>query len=939
MIKKPLETHIRKNFKVFSCALFLVFSLTAFTAYVFAVRQINLDHIEQQLTITSEAIKLHLSKEVSSELALVLKLGSSPAVKAYFLNPEDPLIAKNAYEEFDLFQEHIRDKVVFWVNDIDKIFYAPGFEPYSVDPQNPEYYWYNLTLYQTETYNFNINYNSDMNVINLWVNVPVFDEFNNPIGMLGTGIDLTEFTDFVNSTGKEYDENITSYLFNGLWEITSIDDFELISNKVLVTDYLGAAGEEAVRVAETLTDEESRSYIFGDNMYMVRSLPTLSWYSLSFYPLPGYLALNQSMNIVFFGMLSMILVLFIIINIFVAHSEHEMREQNARLREANRKAESGSRAKSNFLATMSHEIRTPMNAIIGIAQIELQKGRLPDEYAKALISIYNSGNGLLGIINDVLDMSKIETGKLELNLSEYNLPCLINDAAQINIVRLGSKKIEFILDIDENLPLRLYGDELRLKQILNNLLSNAIKYTDKGSVKLSVSYFSSANDRDIILRFTVEDTGQGMKPEDRAKLFSEYSRFNISANQYIEGTGIGLSITKNLVGMMNGTIEAESEYGKGSRFIVTVRQKVVGDEKIGTEISERLKSFKFAGNKQLAEINILREFMPYGRVLVVDDVNTNLYVAEGMLLPYGLKIETAYSGFEVIDKIENGEMYDIIFMDHMMPLMDGIETTQKLRSLGYKGVIVALTANALVGSYEMFRQNGFDGFVPKPIDAWNLNEVLNRFVRDRHPEEAEKYTSKPVMPQAIIKTVQMSPKMLEVFRHDAEDAVATLRKTVKNGDIKLFTITVHAMKSALASIGEAEKSKTASKLEDAGHSGDIEFISANANDFIKSLETLAQTLVTGYSENGENSGNDKSDEVLTEDTAYLYEQLLIIKNACEEYDDAAAYDALDRLRDKKNPWKKQTSAMFEEVRDMLFLHSDFEGAAEKVSEKLEQLAR
>ncbi|MDR3013765.1 MAG: hypothetical protein LBU70_11280, partial [Chitinispirillales bacterium] len=242
-------------------------------------------------------------------------------------------------------------------------------------------------------------------------------------------------------------------------------------------------------------------------------------------------------------------------------------------------ADAKDRSKSTFLATMSHEIRTPMNAIIGIVQIQLQHGNLPKEYEEGLSRIYSSASSLLGIINDILDLSKIETGKLELNLAEYDVASLINDVVQMNIVRIGSKEIDFTVDADSGLPLKLYGDELRIKQILSNLLSNAIKYTDKGFVKLSIS--SLAQGEDVWLRFSIEDTGQGLKPSDRAKLFSEYQRFNVAANRTTEGTGLGLSIAKSLVDMMNGKIEVESEYGKGSVFTIEIVQKSVPCGNIG----------------------------------------------------------------------------------------------------------------------------------------------------------------------------------------------------------------------------------------------------------------------------------------------------------------------------------------------------------------------
>jgi signal transduction histidine kinase/CheY-like chemotaxis protein/HPt (histidine-containing phosphotransfer) domain-containing protein len=584
------------------------------------------------------------------------------------------------------------------------------------------------------------------------------------------------------------------------------------------------------------------------------------------------------------------------------------------------KAEAANRSKSNFLASMSHEIRTPMNAIIGIAQIQLQKGNLSDEEKTALEKIHASGANLLGIINDILDMSKIETGKMELNLVEYDLPSLINDAVQLNIVRIGSKPIDFNINADAMLPSRLVGDELRLKQILNNLLSNAIKYTEKGHIKLSV--YHTIQDDKVMLTFKVEDSGQGMKSEDLEKLFSEYLRFNTDANRATEGTGIGLVITKNLVDMMNGTIDVKSEFGKGSIFSVSVKQKSVECNSIGIELSERLRDFTFSGENQYRKIHIHRDLMPYGKVLIVDDVETNLYVAEGLLSPYQLQIETALSGFITLDKIENGKMYDVIFMDHMMPKMDGIETTKKLRETGYSGIIVALTANALVGNDKLFKQNGFDGFIAKPIDIRELNAALNKFIRDRHPEEAKQYQGKETASQTIAAAKERNPKLLQIFCRDAEKAISTLRETKTSGDIKLFTTTAHAMKSALANVAESEMSNIAFNLEKAGIHGDADFIQANTESFIQRLETLVKNLVPKVT-------SDNNDNAIDEDTDYLKEQLQKIITACENFDDTAAYAALDILKEKK--WKTATSELLEEIRDLLFLHSDFEGATDKAS--------
>ena len=608
--------------------------------------------------------------------------------------------------------------------------------------------------------------------------------------------------------------------------------------------------------------------------------------------------------------------------VFVSAFLKSERKAMVYLEQAKDEAEMANRSKSNFLATMSHEIRTPMNAIIGITQIQLQREDLPDDYATAFRKIYDSANNQLGIINDILDMSKIETGKMELNPVEYDTPSLINDAVQFNIVRIGEKRIEFVVDVDENLPSKLYGDELRIKQILNNLLSNAIKYTKEGSVKLSIGY-STDNGDGVMLRFAVEDTGQGMKPQDKERLFAEYQRFNAEANRATEGTGLGLNITKKLLDMMDGTIGVESEYGKGSVFTVTIRQKAVECPALGASVAEQLRKFAFIDGRRVSNLRINRELMPYGNVLVVDDVATNLYVAERLLSLYQLKVETAESGFEAVEKVKAGAVYDVIFMDHMMPRMDGMETMLKLRELGYTNTIVVLTANALVGNDEMFKQKGFDGFISKPIDVCQLDEALNKFVRDKHLDEAKKYAAQTT-DQAVNQTT--NPKLLKYFRQDAENAIAALRETVKNGDAKLFTITVHAMKSALANVGESEASRAAAALESAGRSGGMEYIAANIDKFIKTLESLINKFSGTKSVNvADNDGMDNSS--VTEDTDYLTEQLRIIKSACGNYDDDAVYAALDRLKERR--WKLSTTASLEKIYDTMFAFSDFDGAAKQ----------
>jgi PAS domain S-box-containing protein len=404
-------------------------------------------------------------------------------------------------------------------------------------------------------------------------------------------------------------------------------------------------------------------------------------------------------------------------------------------------AEAANNAKSTFLAKVSHEIRSPMNVILGITEMQLENEELSPDTREAFSKVYNSGYMLLNVINDILDLSKIEADRLELTPINYNVVNMINDSVLLSVMRFENKPVQFELKADKNIPVTLYGDELRIKQILNNILTNAFKYTDSGKVVLAISaeYRRPEQKEGLYLEliFRVSDTGRGMTRDQIEILFDEYTRFNQKASRTIEGMGLGMNITRRLVNLMNGKITVESEPDKGTMFTVRLPQEIVaGAGVIGKELAENINKLGLSKTLQMEKkAQIIREYMPYGKILIVDDMEPNLLVARGLLAPYGLLIETALSGIEAVEKIKKGSHYDVILMDHFMPQMDGMEAAKIIRGLGYNQPIVALTANALTGQAEKFLKNGFDGFITKPIDIRQLNEMLNRLIRDRYSVE------------------------------------------------------------------------------------------------------------------------------------------------------------------------------------------------------------
>jgi signal transduction histidine kinase/CheY-like chemotaxis protein len=414
----------------------------------------------------------------------------------------------------------------------------------------------------------------------------------------------------------------------------------------------------------------------------------------------------------------------------------EINEQNQALEKLRIKAEAASEAKTTFLASMSHEMRTPLNAIIGLSELTLHND-LDPKSRNNILKVNESGTGLLKVINDILDISKIESGNFELVPVVYKTAGMISEIVNINKVRIGDKPVKLMLNISPDLPFELLGDELRVRQILSNLLSNAIKYTNDGTVVFavtierdtaSVSAPTSGN-----LCVTVKDTGIGIKDDDLKSLFAQYHQVDMKKNRSVEGTGLGLAIVNNLVELMGGSINVVSEYGKGSKFTAIIPQQIACATAIGRDVALDLELMRYA-DSQTDRGSIKHTQLSNKRVLVVDDVDVNLEVAKGMLEPYGLQIDTVTSGQQSVDLVRAGKpRYDLIFMDHMMPQMDGVEAVRLMRTsidTDYaKSVpVIALTANAMVGSREMFFKEGFQDFLAKPINSVELDNLICRWL-------------------------------------------------------------------------------------------------------------------------------------------------------------------------------------------------------------------
>ena len=530
-----------------------------------------------------------------------------------------------------------------------------------------------------------------------------------------------------------------------------------------------------------------------------------------------------------------------IIGIIFKYQTHVYEKQKTKILEQDKQLHIANDAKSQFLANMSHEIRTPINGIVGMNAMlleELDDGKTENirEYAK---NINSASQTLLSIINDILDISKIESGKMELIPVEYDVFSVLNDCYNMTLAKASEKGLTVELDIDSDIPSVLYGDEVHIRQIINNFLSNAVKYTHMGKVILRVRVISK-NSGKVNLQIEIEDTGIGIREEDMAKLFMNFTRLNEKANRNIEGTGLGLSLTQKLVSLMGGEIGVKSEYGKGSVFTVRLAQSIINEEPLG-DFSEKYREFINQKHEDTIQIRI-----PEAKILVVDDVEMNVKVFKGMLKKTQAEIDTAFSGEECIEMIA-GKKYDIIFLDHMMPGMDGIETFEIMRKKrDHRNVdtpVIVLTANAVVGAKEMYIEKGFTDYMSKPVQYTELIDMLCRYlpetlIEDKKNEEKDRESGTEEAGMdlsdrfSVLDTKtglgycmddeEFYLEMLETYAEG--DKRPLLSAAFADEDWKKYETYVHALKSTSLSIGAGVLSEHAKALEYAAKDGNYQYI-------------------------------------------------------------------------------------------------------------------
>ncbi len=692
----------------------------------------------------------------------------------------------------------------------------------------------------------------------------------------------------------------------------TVEDLAWYGSRDVQDDYSSMHRETEVSVAAAKIFSTDR----GKMILFESEIPGTDFLVSGFVPMSAASRGIGNITLLVAWVFGLLMLLVLIGAIYLSRVIMKARESDE-LREAKALAEEASRAKGDFLANMSHEIRTPINAILGMNEMILRETDEENiiDYSG---NIKSAGKTLLGLINDILDFSKIESGKIDIVEAEYEMVSVLSDLVNMIYSRAEDKGLVLKTEFDPNLPKVLYGDDIRIKQVITNLLTNAVKYTQEGSVTFAVGCKKTEDDPDcVLLTVRVEDTGEGIRREDMDKLFGEFERIDESRNRYVEGTGLGISITQSLLAMMGSSLEVQSRYGEGSVFSFTLKQKVINREPLGDYSSTWR-------NEQPKHEKYRESFTaPDADILMVDDNSMNLTVFKGLVRQTKMRVDTAEDGDTGL-ALAKDKKYDIIFLDHMMPVKDGIETLQELRKMtdgpNLKTPAVCLTANAISGSRDKYISAGFDNYLTKPIDPGKLEEMLLLYLpaqkveRNVIPADHDDIFAIPpeltgLEQKGIIDikegiensgSAEDYISLLRIFFSTLDERAGELERLYDEGDIKNYTIKIHALKSSFRIIGAEKQGEMAQKLEDAGKSGDTAYIKENHEEFLEEYKSFKEPLSVVFDKDNDSVKPEAEPEFMAEvldelaaasddmDCQWLWE---IIKKA-EEYRIPQEYEKL-----------------------------------------------
>lgn len=579
--------------------------------------------------------------------------------------------------------------------------------------------------------------------------------------------------------------------------------------------------------------------------------------------------------------------------------------------EQTKEANAANKAKSTFLANMSHEVRTPINAILGMDEMIIRESN-DEQIVEYATNIKQAGKSLLAQVNGILDYSKLEEGKMEIFDVEYDLATMVNTLITSSSTRAKSKGLNFKVNVDENLPMTLLGDDVRLGQIIANLLTNAVKYTEAGEVGLSMVE-KGRDDSAVEIEVTVKDTGRGIPEDEIENLYVTFKRIDEEHNRNIEGTGLGIPIVIELLHLMGSELEVKSTYGVGSAFSFVIKQGIVNDEPIG-DYKKRIKRSYRRRNKYTFPS------MPKAEILVVDDYEMNLMVAKNLMKVYDFVPDVVQSGREAITRAEEKE-YDVIFMDHMMPDLDGLQTLDILKEQGYLGSrtkVIALTANAIAGAKEYYISKGFDDYLTKPIDAEALEDMLLKYMPKK--KILKKAISDVKHDRTLTSNDDERQALIKIFVSTIDESAKKLDEFKENSDIKNYTIKVHGLKSTARLIGEMSISKKAEALEKAGNAGDWDYIEKHHKELIDEYLSIRNTY------EGQKSAKKPLDESDLKDALY---SIIEMANVC---DFTSTEMVLNTLADYEIP--NELDEKLKEIRALLD-KLDYEAVASLATKMLE----